>query len=98
MGPPAAWTKRRLFEAVRLIAAFSIANASQHELQFYRGARYAAVVQAEFLDLGTTLVARTSAGALPASFRPTIALGGRETRVLVEQTVLSPARGRRIIA
>jgi hypothetical protein len=33
------WRKarRRLFEAVGLIAAFSITNASQHELQFYRG-------------------------------------------------------------
>lgn len=28
---------RRLFEAVGLITAFSIRNASQHELQFYRG-------------------------------------------------------------
>lgn len=33
------WRKgrRRLFEAVGLISAFSITNASQHELQFYRG-------------------------------------------------------------
>ena len=33
------WRKgsRRLFEAVGLITAFSIKNASQHELQFYRG-------------------------------------------------------------
>lgn len=33
------WRKgsRRLFEAVGLITAFSIRNASQHELQFYRG-------------------------------------------------------------
>jgi hypothetical protein len=33
------WRKarRRLFEAVGLISAFSIANAKQHELQFYRG-------------------------------------------------------------
>jgi hypothetical protein len=29
--------KRRLFEAVGLISAFSVANAKQHELQFYRG-------------------------------------------------------------
>jgi DNA-binding transcriptional MerR regulator len=29
--------RRRLFEAVGLISAFSIANAKQHELQFYRG-------------------------------------------------------------
>ena len=59
-----------------------------------RGARYAVVVQAdEFLDLSTTLVAPTSASALPASFRPTITIGGRETRVLVEQTtVVDPQR------
>jgi DNA-binding transcriptional MerR regulator len=30
-------TRRRLFEAVGLITAFSIANAKQHEIQFYRG-------------------------------------------------------------
>ena len=59
-----------------------------------RGARYAVVVQAdEFLGLSTTLVAPTSTGALPASFRPAVALDGRETRVLVEQTtVVDPQR------
>lgn len=59
-----------------------------------RGARYAVIVQAdEFLDLSTTLVAPTSAGARPASFRPAIALDGNETRVLVEQTtVVDPQR------
>ncbi len=33
------WRKgsRRLFETVGLITAFSVTNASQHELQFYRG-------------------------------------------------------------
>lgn len=29
--------RRRLFETVGLITAFSITNSSQHELQFYRG-------------------------------------------------------------
>jgi mRNA interferase MazF len=59
-----------------------------------RGARYAVIVQAdEFLELGTTLVAPTSASARPATFRPAIAIGGRETRVLVEQTtVVEPQR------
>jgi mRNA interferase MazF len=59
-----------------------------------RGARYAVIVQAdEFLELSNTLVAPTSASARPASFRPTIALEGRETRVLVEQTtVVDPQR------
>jgi|SRR5919109_2592767 mRNA interferase MazF len=59
-----------------------------------RGARYAIIVQAdEFLDLSTTLVAPTSTSARPASFRPTISLERRETRVLVEQTsVVDPQR------
>jgi mRNA interferase MazF len=59
-----------------------------------RGARYGVVVQAdEFLQLSTTLVAPTSASARPASFRPTITLGGSQTRVLVEQTtVVDPQR------
>jgi mRNA interferase MazF len=58
-----------------------------------RGARYAVVVQAdEFLGLSTVLVAPTSTQALPASFRPTITLAGKETRVLVEQTVVVDPR------
>jgi len=59
-----------------------------------RGARYAVIVQAdEFLDLSTTLVAPTSTGARPTSFRPTITLDGRATRVIVEQTtVVDPRR------
>lgn len=57
-----------------------------HEQQ---GVRYAVVVQAdEFLGLGTVLVSPTSTRAHPASFRPTITLEGRATRVLVEQTVV----------
>ncbi len=59
-----------------------------------RGARYAVVVQAdELLDLSTTLVAPTSTSARPTSFRPTIMLAGRDTRVIVEQTtVVDPQR------
>lgn len=59
-----------------------------------RGARYAVILQAdEFLHLSTTLVAPTSTGARPTSFRPTIVLDGRTTRVLVEQTtVVDPGR------
>ena len=45
------------------------------------------------LHLGTTLITPTSSGALPASFRPTITLEGRATRVLTEQTtVVDPQR------
>jgi mRNA interferase MazF len=59
-----------------------------------RGARFAVIVQAdEFLDLSTTLVAPTSTSARPVSFRPTIIVDRRETRVLVEQTtVVDPQR------
>jgi mRNA interferase MazF len=59
-----------------------------------RGARFAVIVQAdEFLDLSTTLVAPTSTSARAASFRPTITVERRETRVLVEQTtVVDPQR------
>ena len=59
-----------------------------------RGARFAVVVQAdELMGLSTTLVAPTSTSALAATFRPTIELGGIETRILVEQTtVVDPVR------
>jgi mRNA interferase MazF len=59
-----------------------------------RGARFAVIVQAdEFLDLSTTLVAPTSISARAASFRPTIIVERRETRVIVEQTtVVDPQR------
>jgi mRNA interferase MazF len=59
-----------------------------------RGAHFAVVVQAdELMGLSTTLVAPTSTSARPATFRPTIELGGIETRVLVEQTtVVDPVR------
>jgi mRNA interferase MazF len=52
------------------------------------------IVQAdEFLGLSTTLVSPTSTRAQPASFRPTIALEGTSTCVLVEQTaVVDPER------
>ncbi len=59
-----------------------------------RGSRYAIVVQGdELLELSTVLVSPTSTSARPASFRPTIRLEGRETRILVEQTtVVDPQR------
>ena len=59
-----------------------------------RGTRYAVIVQAdEFLGLSTTLVAPTSTSARAASFRPTVAIDGRDTRVIVEQTtVVDPQR------
>lgn len=51
-----------------------------------RGDRYGVVVQAdEFLPRSVVVVAPTSQSAKRASFRPEIDLGGRRTRVLVEQ-------------
>lgn len=45
------------------------------------------------MALSTTLVAPTTTGARPATFRPTISLDDTETRVLVEQiTVVDPER------
>ena len=50
------------------------------------GARYGVIVQAdELLALSTVLVAPTSRSAPPRSFRPTITINDRDTRILVEQ-------------
>jgi mRNA interferase MazF len=51
-----------------------------------RGPRYAVVLQADgLLGLSTALVAPTSTGAQPATFRPVITLLGAETRVMLDQ-------------
>lgn len=74
-------------EVLRLAAS---RTAQGHE---QGGARYAVVVQAdEMLGLSTTLVAPTSTSAASATFRPTVQIGGRETRVLVEQTTAVDAQ------
>lgn len=50
------------------------------------GRRYGVVLQVdELLALSTVIVAPTSRSARPATFRPTIEIGGEPTRVLVEQ-------------
>jgi mRNA interferase MazF len=58
------------------------------------GPRYGVVVQSDdLLALSTTLIAPTSTSAAPATFRPTVKIAGRTTRVLVEQTrVVAPER------
>lgn len=54
-----------------------------HEQQ---GPRYGVVVQAdELLPRSVVLVAPTSQGARPASFRPQVVISGSATQVLVEQ-------------
>ena len=50
------------------------------------GVRYAVVVQSDLLPLSTWLVAPTSTSARAATFRPEVAIEGRVTRVLAEQT------------
>lgn len=55
------------------------------------GPRYAVIVQSDDLALSTCLVAPTSTGRRPASFRPEIEIDGAPTRVLVEQlTAIDP--------
>ena len=50
-----------------------------------RGARYAVIVQStELLTLSTVVVAPTSTGAQPATFRPEIDIEGVHTRVMVD--------------
>ena len=51
-----------------------------------RGKRFGVVLQAdELLALSTVVVAPTSTRALAASFRPTISVRGRRTKLLLEQ-------------
>lgn len=51
-----------------------------------RGARYAVILQSEDLRLSTILVAPTSRSSQSQIFRPTIAVEGEHTQLLVEQT------------
>jgi hypothetical protein len=63
------WRKgrRRLFEAVGLIMAFSITNASQNELQFYRGVMDDPVVKlAAKVGILTSLLASRLEGIAPS--------------------------------
>jgi mRNA interferase MazF len=49
-------------------------------------ARYVVVIQAnELLALSTVIVAPTSTGAAPATFRPEIRVAGSPTRVMTDQ-------------
>jgi mRNA interferase MazF len=49
------------------------------------GRRFAVVLQSTDLPLSTVVVAPTSTSCAPAAFRPEIEVGGRTTRVMVEQ-------------
>lgn len=55
------------------------------------GERYAVVVQSDDLPLSTWVIAPTSTGRRPASFRPEIEINGTRTLVMAEQlTVIDP--------
>ncbi|MEU8204457.1 type II toxin-antitoxin system PemK/MazF family toxin [Streptosporangium sp. NPDC049046] len=60
-------------------------DAMAHE---QRGERFAVILQSDFLShLSTVLIAPTSASAPPAPFRPEVELLGKQSRVMVEQTM-----------
>lgn len=62
----------------------SAQGATGHE---QRGARFALVVQSDFVQPSTLLVAPTSTSAKWAQYRPEIDVDGTPTRVLIEQTM-----------
>jgi mRNA interferase MazF len=52
-----------------------------------QGGRFAVVVQSDFVQPSTLLVAPTSTSAKWAQYRPEIEIAGTTTRVLIEQTM-----------
>ena len=67
-------------EVVRLRAPRGVRGHEQ------RGPRYAVVLQSgDLLALSTVIVAPTSTGAQPASFRPEVTVARAPTRVLTDQ-------------
>ncbi len=63
-----------------------------------RGNRFAVVIQSDLLPLSTLLVAPTSTGARPTSFRPEIEINGKTTYVLAEQAAaIQPERLGRVV-
>jgi len=52
-----------------------------------QGARFAVVVQSDFVQPSTLLVAPTSTSAKWAQYRPEIDVDGTSTRILIEQTM-----------
>jgi mRNA interferase MazF len=57
-------------------------NARGHEQQ---GERFAVAVQSDLVNISTVLVAPTSTTLRHAPWRPVVELGGRSTRVLLDQ-------------
>ncbi|MGC5626948.1 type II toxin-antitoxin system PemK/MazF family toxin [Georgenia sp. Z1344] len=82
---PPTWTRSVRGDIYRLRAP---KDSRGHE---QGGARLAVVVQSDDLPLSTWLVAPTSTGRRPASFRPEVRVLGSTTRVMLEQmTVVDP--------
>jgi mRNA interferase MazF len=52
-----------------------------------QGARFAVVVQSDFVQPSTLLVAPTSTSAKWAQYRPEVDVDGTTTRILIEQTM-----------
>lgn len=78
------WPPRRtLFVRGDIYRLRAPEDARGHEQDWQR---YAVVLQSDHLPLSTWLVAPTSTGRRPASFRPEIEIKGVRTRVMVEQT------------
>lgn len=50
-----------------------------------RGRRFAVVLQPEWLNLSTWVVAFTSTSARPTTFRPSVVIAGQETLVMCDQ-------------
>lgn len=82
---PLRWTRSVRGDVYRLKAPKGVRGHEQ------AGQRYAVVVQSDDLPLSTWIIAPTSTGRRPASFRPEIEINGTKTRVMVEQlTVIDP--------
>lgn len=63
-------------------------NARGHE---QAGPRLAVVLQSTDLPLSTVIVAPTSTGRMPRTFRPAVIINGRETAVMIEaMTAIDP--------
>lgn len=68
----------------------SVRGATGREQQ---GARFAVVVQSDYVQPSTLLVAPTSTSVKWAQYRPEIEIDGTSTRVLIEQTMaVNPQR------
>ena len=59
-------------------------QAKGHEQQ---GRRFGVILQSDDLVLSTVIIAPTSRSVMPQTFRPTIVIDGKDTQVLLEQSL-----------